>query len=190
MRGKQRTTLWKRIRSRVKGLAAVIMAVALVIGLMPVSEVLADEPEKYYFVQCGYASQNYPIYFGKGNVSDLIKVGDAFTGLFSSSDGKYLNFNTSSKEWTDKCTEELNKICTFSVGDSGTLEISNDTTLYYGATNGSGGIIIVLNGTSLAEGSSQGDHKSTTLPAGKFSATVTFVNGYADSSALLTINFQ
>ena len=46
----QRTMLWRRIRSMVKGLAAMILAVVMVVGLMPAMEVQAADQNAYYLL--------------------------------------------------------------------------------------------------------------------------------------------
>ena len=175
----QRKMLWRRIRSRVKGLAAMILAVMMVVGLMPAMEVQAADVEKYYFVQYSREYDGYPIYFGKGDVTGLVTSdytegfnagtgGLYYTGLYGANNGKYVYFDSGSQSWTDKCKAELIKIRTYSIGDSDTLDVSSDTTLYYGTNFQSGGMIIILNGTELPVGQKQGNHKSTSLPAGKY----------------------
>ncbi|SKB99483.1 hypothetical protein SAMN06296386_11297 [Lachnospiraceae bacterium] len=53
----QRKMLWRRIRSRVKGLAAMILAVVMVVGLMPAMEVWAADQKAYYLFLEGYTKK-------------------------------------------------------------------------------------------------------------------------------------
>ena len=68
---KQRQTIRQRIKSRMKGLAALLMSVALVVGMMPAVEARADdEPDNYYLI--GFVSGYDAILCkGKETMTDL-----------------------------------------------------------------------------------------------------------------------
>lgn len=202
MKGKQKSMILKRIGSRMKGLVALLMAMVLVVGAVPGMEAKATVNESYYLISnhanytWGSVSSEYPVYFGKGQVTQLETTfgPDGVSGLFGgyyTSTNQYIKIDDNTKTWADYKTDELNKIDEFMEGDSTLFDVTSDTTLYYGAPEfgniSSGSIVVVLDGIEKDEVFGQNNYKTVDLPVGKYTLKFEKLDGRKNVFLLDTV---
>jgi hypothetical protein len=169
MKGKQKSMILKRICSRMKGLVALLMAMALVVGAVPGMETKAvSEPDNYYLIMY-VSSYDSLLCHGKEIVEGKTVYQDWTTPSIGNGYVKRLESNDLAL--ADNSPLTLDGTVGYDVNRDKKVEItvSSNTTFNYGTLSG-GKIEVKLNGTSKGKTTRSGEdsRKNFTIPAGKY----------------------
>ncbi|WP_026664891.1 Ig-like domain-containing protein [Butyrivibrio sp. FC2001] len=158
MKGKQKSMILKRIGSRMKGLAALLMAMALIVGMMPGMEARArSEPEYYLVVAIG--GEEGAI-LGSGN-SDVDHLYDTSTSGAIHFEYPILEFRP------NRNITLVSKLGQETGSAPVKITAAADTYFYYGTVQ-TGNIVVIFNGDRKDATTHSNQNFKFPLPAGKY----------------------
>jgi len=184
MKEEHGNVILKRIKKRLRGLVACLMAAALMVGATPGMNAFAgEEPDNYYFVMY---TDGDPVALCSGKESVENKsIFDYFN--YSGNNGYIGNQSTSPYTFLGVIEgspmTQIGMIEKDIPSSSYIISPDTDVTVYFGATSG-GQMKIMLNGESKGynSGTGKSNKKSFTLPKGKYSVRHTsdeeYINNY------------
>lgn len=154
----------KKIRGRLRGLMALMLAFVISIGMLPMQAVQAGNEDKYFIVNRD--TNGKPVFFGK----DLDSTGLSKAVVYNSNN-EHLEYNNADKKWTIK-SNKLEQRNIFNVNETTIIEIENDARLNFGTQwdgGGSGYVLVILDGENKGEGRSGNLALDTSITKGKYS---------------------
>lgn len=170
------------IRGRLRGLLALMMAVMISIGMLPMQNVNAETGKNYYLV-VGWGGDK--LFWGSSDSSTSEQRSKLYSFMGTNEGGGYANdvlvFNrTAATVWTVKTGAFLTKEAEIGESYSTTLDIPSGASIYYGSVNNTSGYaVLYFEGTKVEE--AQGfAYKSYELSGGKYKVAMdrTMENGY------------
>ncbi len=178
---KQRQTIRQRIKSRMKGLAALLMSVALVVGMMPAVETRAETPpDNYYLI--GYVF-GYDALLCKGKES---VAGKSVFGTWTNASvgNSYVNRNNDNQLDVPAGSPLtlVGRIGGAAPSQAFEMEVSEKTTFFIGSISGGQFYIEVkLDGVSQGISTGQGASKTAdfNILAGKYTVQHTSSENYS-----------
>lgn len=172
----------KKIRGRLRGLMALMLAFVISIGMLPMQAVQADYEDQYFIVNVAISGK--PVFFGK----DLDSTGLTKDVVYKS-DSEHLEYSNADKKWTIK-SDKLEQRNIFNVNETTIIEIENNATLNFGTQwngGGSGAVMVILDGENKGEGGSGNYAKDTSITKGKYSVLYETYGGTSKPCVKLTI---
>ena len=143
---KQSGNVFTKIKSRLKGLVAIALALTIAATCLPGMTAKAKMKESYYLV---IGESNHAAFLGKGDVhpttdSGLYKEYDDSGSTYRNS---YLDYNEASSEYTVTDSGLVKSGQLKNVGDSIEISVTESTYFYYGKVAGcSGAFKVIYNG--------------------------------------------